>query len=93
MPVHEVMTAYEKGWSVLKNGELISAAESAGFDLFVTTDQNLKYQQNLKDRKIGILVLLSTSWPRIQKKTTAIIKVIDGFRAGMYVEVEIIDPA
>jgi len=50
----------------MKNGELIQAAESAGYDVLVTTDTNLKYQQNLRDRKIAIIVLSTTSWPRIR---------------------------
>ena len=90
---HEVITAYEKGWSVLKNGELIMASESSGFDLLITTDQKLRYQQNLKNRKIGIIVILSTSWPRIQKKTDRILQAIKDFKPGMYVEIPIIDPA
>jgi hypothetical protein len=58
---HMVQTSYEMGWSTLKNGELIRLAEAEGFEVFVTTDTNLKYQQNLSGRKIAILVLLSTS--------------------------------
>jgi hypothetical protein len=49
---------------VLKNGELLKIAEEAGYDVFVTTDTNLKYQQNLSNRRLAIVVLLSTSWPR-----------------------------
>jgi len=58
---HIVDTAAEKGWSMLLNGELIGQAESEQYDLLVTTDQNLKYQQNLSDRRLAILVLKSTS--------------------------------
>ena len=70
-------TAYELGWSTLKNGELLAAAEGNGFDVFVTTDTNLSYQQNLSNRKIAIVVLSTTSWPRIQKSVAAIISAID----------------
>ena len=56
---HVVETAYERGWSSLKNGELIAAAESAGFEVFVTTDKNLKYQQNFVGRSMAIVVLLT----------------------------------
>jgi len=63
---HEVSTAYERGWSNLTNGELLDIAEQEGFTVFVTTDLNLKYQQNLSVRRIAIVVLTSTSWPRIQ---------------------------
>ncbi len=54
---HTVSTAFRQGWDKLKNGELLAAAEQAGFDLFLTTDKNMRYQQNLSDRKIAIVVL------------------------------------
>jgi len=47
LPKHEVATAFERGWAALQNGELLSAAEAEGFEVLVTTDQNLRYQQNL----------------------------------------------
>jgi predicted nuclease of predicted toxin-antitoxin system len=56
---HQVATAYERGWGAIKNGDLIAMAEREGFDLLLTTDQNLKYQQDLTHRKIAIAVLLS----------------------------------
>ncbi len=59
---HDVVTAFEAGWSEPANGELLAKAE-AQFDLFITTDQQLRYQQNLTGRKISILVLPSASWP------------------------------
>jgi hypothetical protein len=62
---HNVSTLYELGWSQLQNGEPLNQAEATGFDVFVTTDQNLKYQQNLPDRKLAIAVLLAT--PRLTK--------------------------
>ena len=74
---HHVLTAYELGWATLKNGELLAVAGSNGFEVFVTTDANLAYQQNLSYRKIAIVVLSSTSWPRIQKNITAIIQTVD----------------
>jgi hypothetical protein len=69
---HQVATVYELGWSTLQNGVLISEAESAGFDLLVTTDQNLKYQQNLSERQLAVVVLLTTSWPKIQARVAAV---------------------
>jgi len=74
---HHVSTAYELGWSTLKNGELLAAAESNGFDVFITTDANLAYQQNLSSRKIAIVVLSTTSWPHIQKNIQAIVQAVD----------------
>ena len=77
-------TAYELGWATLKNGELLAAAESNGFEVFVTTDTNLAYQQNLSNRKIAIVVLTTTSWPRIQKSVAAILSAIDTARTNSY---------
>jgi hypothetical protein len=54
---HTVSTAFQQGWDKLKNGELLAAAEQAGFDLFLTTDKNMRYQQNLAARTIAIIVL------------------------------------
>jgi hypothetical protein len=62
---HEVATTYEMGWATLSNGDLLAAAETA-FAAFLTTDQNLLYQQNLAGRRLAILVLPTTSWPKIQ---------------------------
>ena len=59
---HHVSTAYELGWATLKNGELLAAAESNGFDVFVTTDTNLSYQQNLSNRKIAIVASAIKDW-------------------------------
>lgn len=58
---HEVTTVYELAWSTLQNGILLSKAEAAGFDVLVTTDKSLKYQQNLSERRLAIVTLLSTS--------------------------------
>jgi len=89
LPNHIVETVYEKGWSTLKNGDLLNQAEGEGFDALITTDQNLRYQQNLTGRKISIVVLLTTSWPRIKKHIDSISKVIDSLQPGIYVEVPI----
>jgi glutamate racemase len=87
---HRVSTAYELGWATLKNGELLAAAESHGFDVLVTTDTNLEYQQNLTQRKIAIVVLSTTSWPRIQKNIKAIVTAIDLATSNSYQKVAII---
>ena len=79
-----VSTAYELGWATLKNGELLAAAESNGFEVFVTTDTNLAYQQNLFNRTIAIVVLSTTSWPRIQKSVSEIVRAIDAARPNSY---------
>ena len=87
LPLHEVTTVYELSWATLRNGDLISRAEAAGFDLLVTTDQNLKYQQNLRERRLAVVVILSTSWPKIQAKASAVATAIDEATRGSYTEV------
>lgn len=86
---HEVVTAYDRGWARLTNGLLLEAAETDGFDLLVTTDTNLRYQQNLAERRIGILVLTTTSWPRIQRSADSVVQAVDTAVPGCYIEVGI----
>ena len=86
---HEVATAFERNWSNLKNGELLDMAEKKGFAVLVTTDSNLRYQQNLESRRIAVVVLSSPSWPRIQRVLTSIVRAVDRATVGSYVEVEI----
>ncbi len=84
-----VATAAEMGWSGLSNGELLAAAEQAGFGILITTDQNLRHQQNLAEWRIGIVVLTSTSWPRIRHKVREVAAAVDGLPSGGYAEVVI----
>jgi hypothetical protein len=86
---HRVSTAFELNWGQLKNGDLMSEAEKAGFDVMVTTDQNLKYQQNLSTRQIGIVVIDTTSWPRIKKGVARVVEAVNHVGPGGYVEVAI----
>ena len=85
---HQVTTAYERGWSGLKNGELIAAAEAGEFDVLVTTDKNLRYQQNLAGRSLAIVVLWTTSWPKIQRALPKVRAGVDGATKGSYVELD-----
>ncbi len=75
----------------MTNGDLLDTAEQAGYDLLVTTDQNLRYQQNLTTRQIAILVLRSTSWPRIQQHVDAIRTAVEQTVSGAYAEVDILE--
>jgi hypothetical protein len=86
---HSVTTAYEEGWSNLSNGDLLKSAEDKGYQIFVTTDRNLRYQQNLSDRQIAIVVLLSTSWPKIRMQTEKVCGVINVIKLGDYVEIPV----
>jgi predicted nuclease of predicted toxin-antitoxin system len=85
---HAVTTAFELGWSNLKNGDLLAAAETS-FDLLITTDQQLRYQQNLSGRKLAILVLLTTSWPRIRTRIPQIQEAVERLKPGEYQEVTV----
>jgi hypothetical protein len=86
---HEVSTAYERGWSTLKNGELLVVAEAQGFQVLVTTDTKLKYQQNLASRTIAIVVLSTTSWPRIKAAAELVTSAIDAAAPGKYADVSV----
>jgi hypothetical protein len=86
---HKVSTAYERGWSTLKNGELLDAAEQNSFEVFVTTDSRLRYQQNLSVRRIAVVCLLSTSWPRIRRVISSVIDAIEVASPGTYFEVQV----
>ena len=83
---HTVATAFEMGWSDLGNGDLLRAAEGR-FEVFITTDQNLRYQQNLAVRQLAILVLPTTSWPAIKNHLGNILNALDGVRGGDYLEI------
>lgn len=86
---HEVETAYERGWAELTNGELLRAAEEAGFDAFLTTDQGIRYQQNLRERRLALVVLSTNDWTRIRGSTGAVVDAITRVVTGTVVEVEI----
>lgn len=77
------------GWHELKNGELLSEAEQAGFDLVLTSDKNMRYQQNLSGRKIAIVVLGNQQWPDVKLHLERIVDAVNAIRPGSYSEVEI----
>lgn len=70
----------------MENGALLTAAEQGGFDLIVSTDQNIRYQQNLVGRRLAILVLPTTSWPRIRRHLDEITAAVRTMGAGTYLE-------
>ena len=81
---HTIRTAYQQGWSTLLNGELLKAAEDAGFDLLLTTDKNLVYQQNLKNRKIAVVALSRNKWSLIQPMLQQISDAVNAAKPGSY---------
>jgi hypothetical protein len=86
---HLVTEARARGWQELENGALLKEAEAAGFDVLVTTDKNLRYQQNLSSRKIAIVVLGLGRWKLIRRRVADVITAVSGARPGSFVEVDI----
>jgi hypothetical protein len=82
---HEISTAHEMGWSNLNNGDLLTAAEGL-FDALITTDRNLRYQQNLSGRRLRILVLPTTSWPKLQRHVARIVDTVTKMQEAEYRE-------
>lgn len=82
---HTISTAYEMGWAELDNGALLLAAE-ANFDALITTDKNLRYQQDVSGRRLAILVLPTTSWPKIQVHEAQVVVAVNALRSGDFAE-------
>jgi len=86
---HVVVEAIERGWDRLVNGELIAAAEAAGFDVLLTTDKNMRYQQNLTGRKIAFVVIGNQQWPTLRRYVERVAAAVDAATPGSLAEVEI----
>lgn len=89
-PGHTVSSAKARGWDRLNNGALLQAAEEAAVDVLLTTDQRIRYQQNLRGRKIAIVVLAGTTkWSRVRLQLERIAAVVNEATPGSYAEVDI----
>jgi hypothetical protein len=86
---HIVVEAVERGWERLINGDLLNAAEASGFDVLITADKNIRYQQNLSARKISLVVLGNAQWPILRRHTTRVVAAVNAAVPGGYVEVDI----
>lgn len=86
---HLVSTVAQQGWATLRNGELLTMAEEAGFDVLLTTDKNMRYQQNLAGRSIAIVVLGHQQWPILRLHATRVAAAVGAAPPGSYTEVEI----
>ena len=84
---HSVDTAFERGWSNLRNGALLDRAEDDRYQILITTDQNLRYQQDLARRPFGVVVPLAASWPRIRPRVPDVRAAIGRAQPGTCVEV------
>lgn len=86
---HAISTAAQEGWDMLNNGDLLKAAEGAGFDVFLTTDKNIRYQQNLTGRKIAIVLIRKQQWPDLKPHVQLVVAAVNGVTPGSYVEVDV----
>jgi hypothetical protein len=86
---HVVVEAVERGWERLVNGALLEAGETAGFEVFVTADKNIRHQQNLAGRRIAIVTLGNAQWPVLRRYVERVVAAVDGAVPGSYAEVEI----
>jgi hypothetical protein len=86
---HVVEDARDRGWDRLTNGDLLGAAEVGGFEIPLTTDRNIRYQQNPSKRVIAILALSKGSWPLIKRKLPEIAVAVAAATPGSYADVEI----
>ena len=86
---HVVDTAGEKGWAELRNGNLLDNAEGEGYEIMITADQSIRYQQNLEHRRIAIVVLLSNKWPDVRMSIEDIRAALEGIQPGELREVPI----
>ncbi len=87
LPGHEVATVTYCGWGGLKNGELLAAAEDMGFEIFVTADRELEYQQNIPPRRLAVVALSAHHWPIIKYHVREILEAISRASQGQLVHV------
>jgi len=86
---HTIKEARAQGWDTLNNGDLLDAAEDAGFDVLLTTDKNLVYQQNLQSRKVAIVVLSRSRWSLVRPMIEQIAAAVSAAKVGSYTVVDI----
>jgi hypothetical protein len=84
---HDVRTAAQQGWDTLKNGELLNAAEEAGFEIFLTPDKNMRFQQNLAGRKIAVVAIGNPQWPVLRLHVELVVAAVNAVTPGSYTEV------
>jgi hypothetical protein len=89
LSAHKVTRSAELGWQELKNGDLLDEAEAKGFEVMVTADRNLTYQQNLDNRRLAIVVLPSGNWPAVKAQIVEVVKAIDESEPGGFKELKL----
>src|SRR5208337_3374727 len=88
LPGHTVTRAKDRGWDALTNGNLLTEAERAGFDVLLS-DKNMRHQQNLRGRRIAVVVLSTPRWPVVRLHLERIAAAVNAAAPGTYVEVDI----
>jgi len=89
LPAEDVRTCHEEGWDTFRNGELLTAAEAAGFEIFITADRNLRYQQNLKSRRLAIIELPTNRLSMLPFLVPSVLEAIAKAAPGSYQEIPI----
>jgi len=79
---HSITEAKERGWDRLTNGDLLAAAEKAGFHVLLTADKNMCYQQNLSGRTIALVVLGKSPWPLVRRRLGKIADAVNAANPG-----------
>jgi hypothetical protein len=92
MPGHEVRSVRDLGWLAIGNGRLLAMAEAAGFEVMITGDKNMRYQQNLAGRRIAMIVLSSSQWQTVRAGIDRIVAALDQAIPASYHEVELDRP-
>ena len=86
---HDIVRADELGWQGMENGALLDAAEKAGFDLLITCDQNIRYQQSFTGRKLALVILSSNHWPTLRRVAVRVATAVDFVQAGQIVSLDV----
>ena len=86
---HQVETAYERGWAELANGDLLRMAEEVGFDVMITTDKGIRYQQQLTGRRLALVVISTNDWTRIRHSKAVVVDTMSEVSPGCFLEIDI----
>jgi hypothetical protein len=86
---HEVTFARRIGWHELQNGELLKKAEEAGYEVLLSTDKNIRYQQNLTGRKLALVILGNQQWPLVRLHLDKVVAAVNAATPGSFTEVDI----
>lgn len=81
------------GWEAVSNGNLLIVADSHGFDALITADQNIRYQQNLATRRIGLVVLSTNNWNVLRENSSAVFDAVAAAGQGSYQKLVLPRPA